>query len=356
MKIEVTIKTFEIPEANGFIPFVAPMMENAIKQLIRLPGQKPMEVDELNTVHFVDDYLVELKEFQKQYGTSQYVTNNKLGRGHAIVEYLGDNAPIDLKGYHIFVDKAVPQTIVLVQQIENNKASLPLPEEQFEQLVREKKEFLRMLRHELAHVEDGIKRRQLTWIQKLYHGKGIENRLNRISMRLWEEYYACKRSSYYYDVDGLGVQLSSMMDSLWKAEDEICELRWQYNSRNLDLDDFIEKFYIYLQMALIYCCYYCGHADDFYDELKLLFVKHEAPSRFYKYIPRLWEALRNLYADYPEWPDEKVLSETSAIILDCVKEFEVFPRDEDEGIYYEILPKRLKPRLEVAKEKTQIED
>jgi hypothetical protein len=252
-------------------------------------------------------------------------------------------------GFHVFLDKKVIAPIVVAQIIENNQTQI---DENIKNLIAlEKNKYLRMIRHELAHVEDLTNRQAWNWTTELGSPKYVKYYLLSIALRLWEEYYACQRSNYIYNTDMLEDELSFLLTNLTIAEEEICQQRWKYNKREISLEDFLNTLFEYIKMAFIYCCYFMGHFDKHFDTIAPFFIQGRNCSRFYSFIPRMWEHLKVMHDSYPNWNTIQIFDEICDILLCSINSFEVYPEDTKEGTYYSIPPKELKTRKQEYLEK-----
>ncbi len=46
---------------------------------------------------------------------------------------------------------------------------------------------------------------------------------------------------------------------------------------------------------------------------------------------------------YPNWESAEILDDLANLILSTLEEFEVYPEDTEDGVYYSIPPKRIYP-------------
>ena len=336
MQVIVTVKTFgdEMAQYDFLIPSMKEVMKNVIDQLITLE-EPPINVENLVVVHFTDDYRQELFSFQESIGHHAFATRNKIADGHAQVVSADD-------GFHVFFSKLIPMSIMIGQLCENNEGKLDV--ELLNKMKLEKNRYLRMLRHELAHVEDENNQKNWPWLKNAFDERNLMSVLRYDAYRLWEEYYACRRSNFIYNVEGMAEEIVSLLSNLEIAEKEVCDLRWKYNTQMIDLNDFVKLLHEYVRSAFIYCCYFMGHADRMYEYIVDQLKPELYPSRFYSYIPRMWAVLRSMADSYPVWDDVAICNELAEIVLNAIKGFEVYPEDTAEGLYYNIPPKRLKAK------------
>lgn len=337
---------------NPFIPSIKPAMEKLIDTLVNLTDP-PINISGLNTIHFVDSYPAELFEFQKSVGHAEFVTENKIATGNAqVIHVLAGQGNPTQTGYHIFISKLIASNIYLPQLIEDN-AGRPVDEKMAEELKKlqaEKNTYIRMIRHELAHVEDYNNQDEWGWLVPTFREKNLQTKLRYDAHRLWAEFYACRRSNFIYDPDIAAHEVSSMISNFETAEKEICDLRWKYNTKRIEIDDFIRQLHDYICSAFIYCCYLMGHMDLIYEHLIGQLHPELYPSRIYKFFPQLWDALRRMTETYPNWIGPEIYDEVSDIILQSIEEFDVFPEQTVDGVYYHIPVKKIMTRHEEKKE------
>ena len=344
MQIIVTTMSFDNYGAafDFLIPSMADAMERLINQLIVLEDP-PININNLNAIHFTDKYPEELFEFQKTIGHHAHATHNKLGDGHAQVVYVAEGQGAqELQGYHIFFSKLIPMAVMVGQYAEDNSSLFDT--EYLKKVKLEKNRYIRLMRHELAHVEDENNQKNWTWLETAFQGNTLISVLRVNAARLWEEYYACRRSDFYYDLDGTVDELGSLLHSLDKAEEEVCDLRWKYNNGHITLDEFVCLLYEYVRLAFIYCCYFMGYNDRAYEVLVDKLNPDLYPSRFYPFMGQMWGILRTMADSYPDWSSPEIYDELADIILKCLEQFEVYPEDTDCGLYYDIPLKKLTTR------------
>lgn len=341
LNVIVTVKSFGVEwnDWDTLIPMMETTMESVVNKLAELDDPK-IDLTNLRSIHFTENYCNELFAFQRSVGIREYATSNKIGRGYAQVVYVDSSKSNELSGYHIFCDKMIPAVIMIGQFVEDH--SEQFPKELIDKICIEKKQYLRVLRHELAHVEDENNQRNMDWIEHAFDSKSVKTLLQSIALRLWEEYYACKRSSFG-GMQSLYDDFTSLVRDLDIAETEICDMRWNYNNMKMSLDDFVTSLIRYIRMALICCCYFMGHYDLFYNTVSDILQWSAIPSRFTRFIPELWCILRDMNSSYPNWTGIDILDNLSEIIKECINCFEIHLRNEGAGIYYEIPPIRLLP-------------
>ena len=162
--------------------------------------------------------------------------------------------------------------------------------------------------------------------------------------RMWEEYYACKRSKYNMNLGMVLDEFEQLIENLDKTEKIICDLRWKYNTNEISLDYFVSALFDYVRLALIYCCYFAGHADDIYSQFIKVANMEQCNSRFIPLIPRLWTFLRNMAIKYPQWENWGEFDDLISIVDECIREFQVYPDNTAEGTYYSIPVRKLLPK------------
>ena len=350
MQIIVTIKSFdnEAADYSFLIPALEETMRSAVDCLITLE-EPPINTDNLVAIYFAENYREELFAFQKSVGHPEFATQNKIGDGHAqVVHVVEGQGTADMLGYHVFFSKIIPTAIVVNLYLENLIVNRDTAETELLEVVkqskRNKNKYLRMIRHELAHIEDENNQANWTWLESSLEGDSLKPLLRCEAFHLWKEYYACRRSNFFYDADATAEEMTSLLSNLETAEAEICNLRWKYNTRKITLDEFVRLFHEYIRLALTYCCYFIVHTDRFYDYLADKLQPELYPSRLYKYVSQMWGILRSMANSYPNWNSPEYFDNLSEVILKCIEDFEVNPKDTEQGIYYSIPPKKLETK------------
>lgn len=343
MQVIVTVKELKKEDAhfNPLIPMIKGAMESSIDKLIALE-EPPINVDGLVAVHVLDDYEKELTDFQLSNGQKPHMTKLSIGEGHGQVITTAD-------GYHIFLNKYIPINILACQLLEDN--SNGSNDKLLNQIKIEKNKYLRVIRHELAHIEDKNNQKEMLWLKDAIRIDNLQNRLRSVAYRLWEEFYACSRSNFYYDSDGIIEEFRSLSCSIEQAEEKACELRWEYNTLKIDINTFVTSFMDYLQTALIYGCYFLGHIDKIYNSVGHELMQRAYPSRIFPHFLAIWERLRAMKESYPKWNSPEILDELADVVHLVIREFEVFPKDTCEGVYYDVPPKKLKTKKQEESEK-----
>ncbi len=353
MQVVVTIKSFDdiFSEYDFLIPTIAETMEKLINNLVTLE-EPAINIEGLNIVHFTDNYMDELFAFQESMGQRPFATSNKISEGYAQVILVkdGQGNPEDV-GYHIFISKYIATSIVVCQWLEDRMVDADITEDQKE-LVKElslkKNQYIRIIRHELCHVEDENNQKKWEWFESAFEDKKLQSILRYDACRIWEEYYACKRSNFIYTLDSASQEISSLLSSLETAEKEICELRWEYNNQKIALTKFVALLHEYVRSAFIYGCYFMGHMDKMPGFQIDKLTPELYPSRFYPFFPDIWKALRKMAETYPTWKGPEVYDAVAEIVLKSIKEFEIYPKETEKGTYYNIPVVRLQTRSEEA--------
>lgn len=343
MEIIVTAKSFD--EMDGMFDYLLPSLPHTMLNLIeqlRTLEEPYIDISGLQTVHITNDYKEELFAFQEKHGHSHFVTENSLGRGAAQVIDVSDINSGET-GFHIFMDKIIPFTILACQFFEDHADKIN--PELLQQLHSEKNDYIRLIRHELAHVEDGTNQNNMAWLKSDSNAISVENKLRHEALRLWEEFYACQRAAYFFDGNSISREVKSLMECFSKADKEICEMRWEYNTSKLELNAFVQKFHDYIMTTLIQNCYFMGHMNKAYEYIVEQLQTIEYPSRFFSRIPPLWSALRKMNDEYPSWQDLHIFDEVTRLIKETIEEFEVYMSDYNGSIYYDIPVKRLRPKM-----------
>ncbi len=174
-------------------------------------------------------------------------------------------------------------------------------------------------------------RKKCNWIEELLQKKDLLNQLRYVGYRFWEEYYACKRSSYYYDTKIIMNEFDELLSELEDAEKEICQQKNRFISNEMIVEDFLSSIHEYIETAYILCCYFIGHYDIIYDSFKTRLNSLSAPIRFYPHILELWEAIHVVEKSYPNWGNPNIFDSFVKIITDTMESFEVYPKDIDKG-------------------------
>lgn len=342
MRVVSTIKSFDEYKLGMYdflIPMIPSVFEELVQKIIVMDDNK-INIDGLDTIHFTENYREELYSFQKSIGQKPFATLNQIGEGQAQVvtvkkhqERMGEN------GYHIFFNKMIAAAVLISQWLQDRE-TVDKGNEELSELVKlfitQKNVYIRMIRHELCHIEDQNNRKDWTWLDSSFTEKNLQTILRSDSFRLWEEYYACKRSNFIYSAEVASEELKNAVSNMDIAEREICELRWKYNNLEIELEDFVNQLHDYIRTTFIYWCYYMGHMDKYYESLVDRMMPELYPSRFYHFLPDIWKVLHAMSETYPEWQGPEIYDDLAKLVLQCINEFKVFPKDTATGLYYGI--------------------
>ena len=274
-----------------------------------------LNLEKLNAIIIPDDFLQDVLDFQYEKGLANpNVTNTKYARAYGKMLYVPEE-----DGYYVFVD-ADKATFMVDDGIFEVFFS-GLKKEDYEQCLIERKQAFNLLAHELSHVELESN------ITVDLSAKTLQGQVVSMWKQIFEEYYACRRSSRIYGEVSI---IQHNEEYLSDIESEIMTQRRKYNYRQIELDDFCKIFHKYARMSLIHIVSELGCSKELNIEVVYENVKVG------KYILELNNEFNEMY--------EMVCNEGRLIIsekliklaFDYFTEFRIFISETEEGIRYDI--------------------
>lgn len=295
--------------------------------------ESQLDLSLLNAIIITEDYKVELFEFQRNNGHSEFVTENEYGQGFAQV--VSSKSSTGDTVYNVIIDKCLIVALIGDNVLPYLKETLDA--EQYETLLYTRQLAINTLCHELAHVHEYALDRGIEWVQKRVKSLDLHSQYLETAMQCWNEYFACRTVSgtYPFNVDNC----LEIINTCKNAEKMLQEKRSKYNRQIISLNDFIIEFHKYTTFLLKKIAYAHGNlyclADSKQDAIQTMEIDFEGA-----YIKAIWveygKAMDNLYVNFPLWKDETVFDDVISLIEKYYNQFEIYLHQESRGVYYDI--------------------
>lgn len=280
-------------------------------------------LDKLKHIFVTNDYAQELYDFQKEKGLKQGHTKNEVGEGQAMTlsyknELGNEESVIFFKAEFIF-------GLYTSEQLKET-----LPENDIKMLFN-------IFFHELCHINDDYHMKELFDIDVINNCTVLPRNLYPISIYMWREYYAYRKSAEKFPYGDL--MLSHLKETSEWVYKQIVNLHEKYQE-NGDLDgfliDFTSKIRYLLRVMVSVIGNVHGYTSDIYDQKELFEVATQKLSNikirdsFFELITEL----NLLFEEYPFWGDLARIDILNSIVLNCFRAFGVSPSEVENDQMY----------------------
>ena len=233
MSIEIHLKdeyilaghTFTIDEENK--QKLKTLILDFIHYLTEIePG---LDINSLKNLYVPNDYSKEVIDFQRRHKLTEGITDNKIAKGYGISLSYKDEVRNNVTSIFISPEIILPP-FTSKMELEDQ---IPL---------------FNVIYHELCHIDDYNKQSKLSFLAQIKQKNVMDKLLYVLSLEVWEEYYAHRRSSkvfpfIYFDASNFQLILQE-----FKVQTVNLIKEYQIDG---DLDYFVEQFY-YLTGAFFY--------------------------------------------------------------------------------------------------------
>lgn len=294
---------------------------------------KDLNISNLKSVIIPENFKEELSSFQKENDLPVEMTDNEHGVCKGKTMNLKDGSGSAV----VFLDKEC----LLCFIADNIIQKIPYGEDVIAATYRMRSFWVNTLHHELCHMDERNKRDSISWLQNRWinPAEPFDHYLN-LSMILFEEYYACRKSSGTHFI--LGLDTKNLVDEVKKIESELYTKRAAYNNRKLSLDKFYNYFVTYSRLLLTRVAYalgnyYCLDDEKRQEQFKWLADNLEGTNAG-EILIELDSALNNLYEIYPKWENENVLENLADLIGYYYMLFRITLHNDGDSLYISIPP------------------
>lgn len=275
-----------------------------------------LNIEKLRAVIIPNDFLHDVLEFQRQNDIDNpNITNTEFARAFGKVVYIKKE-----DAYYVFIDVDKAMFIVednMFKLLFSNLNSL-----NYEKCLKERKQALNLLVHELSHVE----MESIIKSNSILDNDFKEN----ISIMLgdiFNEYYACRRAKPIY---GEYCMIQHDEGYLNNIENKIMIQRKKYNNRLISLNDFCYLFFEYTRLYIIHVAseigsIYGDKENVVYDNLRIGKYIEDLKSEFDKMYDIVFKEKKLLISD-------KLIN----TVIDIWKEFRIYIIETERGIRVDI--------------------
>lgn len=279
-------------------------------------------LDQLKHIYVPNDYASELYEFQTKIGLEQGHTKNEVSEGQAMV-----------LSYKNEIGEEETSIFFRAEFIFGLYTSEALKEEFKEEVTMLFNTFF----HELCHINDDYHTKEIFDNNEINSCPVIPRNLYPISIGMWKEYYAYRKSAERFPYGDLMVShLEETSDWAYK---EVVRLQKKFDEDNkMDefMLDFTSKMRYLLRVMVSVIGNVHGYTSDVKEQERIfelalpVFPINQLKDAFNKLIPEL----DMLFREYPEWEKLSRMKVLNDIVLDCFNAFGVFPSEVENDQMY----------------------
>ena len=294
---------------------------------------KDLDISNLKSIIIPENFKEELSSFQKENNLPVEMTDNE----HGVCKGKTMNLKDGSESAVIFLDKEC----LLYYAADNIIQKIPYGEEIIATVYRARSFWVNTLHHELCHVDERNKRKSISWLQnrRIDPAEPFDRYLD-LAMILFEEYYACRKSSGTHFI--LGLDTNNLVDEVRIIESEIFAKRTAYNDGKISLESFFQFFVSYSRLLLTRVAYalgnyYCVDDDKRKEQYNWLSDKLDGTNAG-EILHELDMALNNLYEVYPQWENENVLEDLADLVGYYYLLFRITLHNHGESLFISIPP------------------
>jgi hypothetical protein len=318
--------TFQITENHRFI--YKACIESIYNQL-----SISFNLTNLSQVVIPEDYEKELLSFQRKNGKREFITKNDFGLGYAQVVSFKKNEKMN---YVIFLRKDLLSALLPDEQMETFQKSLS--EENYAEALKARNLAINTIIHEFAHVDEMNDRELIGWIDTIKADGSLVSFLSDISLAVWAEYYACRKSNLICQIEDY--LLEEIIETCKQIDIMIQEQREQYHRSKVSLDEFVSYFHSYTSFVLKKMASYHGHLFAMSYDYRIETIQNISALLIDQPAYLIWSELgaelELLFKRFPEWESEESLNNMINILRQYYNRYEVYLSDTELGIYYNI--------------------
>lgn len=305
------------------------------KLVANLAQRADLSLGQLSFISIPENYEEELCAYQEAVGQNAGRTNDDTGVGQAIVVANGTTMP---KTYAIFVDKHIAAFI-----LDDACFSLitgMMDKDKQHEFAAMRSKAIEILFHELCHVHEMTCTSQIGWFDDYNTPpKCVKDILRSSTTYLWREYYAHRCSCLMREE--AAKEMGSLIADALGFEEMIVDLRYQYNTGVLELNDFLIGFFKYVNAALRNLVFCIGQISAYNPDQRKLICDPIIEMISNTNIGSLWMAfdcaLEDAFARYPDgWKSHICIETMDNIVLDYIESFKIYMSDEKSGIFFSI--------------------
>ncbi|UDW08391.1 hypothetical protein FHP23_010540 [Bacillus cereus] len=279
-------------------------------------------LDELKHIYVTNEYVKELYAFQAEKGLETGHTKNEVSEGQAMVLSYKNN--LGEEETSIFFRPEFIFGLYLAEELKDeNKDNITM--------------MFNIFYHELCHINDDYHTKRLFIKDEINELSVIPRNLYPISIGMWKEYYAYRKSAERYPYGDL--MFSHLEETTEWAYKEVVKLQERYKKDD-NMNEFMPNFTMIMQYLLRVMVSVIGNVQgytsnknnqDKYFELALTSFFDQKLSYVFN---KLIQELNMLFCEYPNWTDLSRIKVLNDIVLDCFNVFGVFPTEAENNQMY----------------------
>ncbi len=281
---------------------------------------KSMNLLNFDGIIISENYSDVVKKFEQDYNISGHgITNEDYAKGGAIIETIIEYGE---KHHYIIIDL----NLVIIFAYDYNYIENCFDSFEGDCLTYHDLEKLAicLLHHELAHIDEMNKGGNE--IHDLLDAADdiVQELVSNISIKVWQEYYACRLSAKSNYILGDLDTLKSCID----IEKRIISNRKKYNKNKLSLDEFVVDFNKSIEIVFKYCAYFHGYGFRYIEEDRsknilngLICIKD---TRVKEYFIKVGKILNEAFETFPDWETNQMLLDLNLLIISYMNNFHVF--------------------------------
>jgi hypothetical protein len=238
--------------------------------------------------------------------------------------------------YVIFLRKDLLSALLPDEQMETFQKSLS--EENYAEALKARNLAINTIIHEFAHVDEMNDRELIGWIDTIKADGSLVSFLSDISLAVWAEYYACRKSNLICQIEDY--LLEEIIETCKQIDIMIQEQREQYHRSKVSLDEFVSYFHSYTSFVLKKMASYHGHLFAMSYDYRIETIQNISALLIDQPAYLIWSELgaelELLFKRFPEWESEESLNNMINILRQYYNRYEVYLSDTELGIYYNI--------------------
>lgn len=194
-----------------------------------------IDITNIEKIIIPEDFVNDVLEYQRELGfANPSLTYNEYGKAYGKLLYNKST-----NKHIVFLDPDI--ATFLMDDTLRKSIFANVAEEHKDIINHEIEKALNLLAHELSHAEFDAKVKIPDFTSKYY------SQLENLSYHLLDEYYACRKSSYFSEISLIPYD----KQYIYEIEQRIIDEKWKYKTGETELNKFCKIFHSYTQQCLI---------------------------------------------------------------------------------------------------------
>lgn len=313
---------FNAKKAFGFLDVTSELKQRFELVFIKLAEQilSDFDYNNLESIIVTDNFVDDVVTFQREHLKGvERVTNNEYGRAFGKMIHIPNE-----EKYYVFLDGEYSSFLIDDAIFDLMVSSLNGDQELIDRIVHQRKCAMNLLAHELEHYKFANSQTAPNIVLD-----SLDSQCEGLMFELFDEYNAARKATQTSPVSVFTYDEEYVL----KIENYIMDNRLKYNTRVLDLNEFVPLFHQYTRQSLMHIVANMGAKHGVKSD-KALFES----CRCYPLLKELEESLGHIFAKMQR--GEKVV--ISRRLIEWMKEyyglFGVYISETSKGFYYDIPP------------------